>query len=150
MEGCLTAEYRIAEITQQFKQFENSILRAIYLKVYFREATLSSVESTILRSLTEEANCDNSTATICYSAAHGVSHLFVISIYKRLNYAILPNLKLDILFKISFPIVFIIKPLTWLFIPRILVVPTGEVKAGFHPFSLDLTGLNYQPPSEEL
>lgn len=35
-------------------------------------------------------------------------------------------------------------------IPRILVVPTGTVKTGFHPFSLDLAGLSYQPPSEEL
>jgi type III restriction enzyme len=35
-------------------------------------------------------------------------------------------------------------------IPRILVVPTGEVKTGFHPFSLNLAGLNYQTPSEEL
>ncbi len=35
-------------------------------------------------------------------------------------------------------------------IPRILVVPTGEVETGFSPFSLDLTGLNYQPPSDEL
>ena len=35
-------------------------------------------------------------------------------------------------------------------IPRILVVPTGEVKTGFHPFALDLAGLNYPPPSDEL
>ncbi len=35
-------------------------------------------------------------------------------------------------------------------IPSISVVPTGEVKTGFHPFSLDLAGLNYQPPSDEL
>ena len=35
-------------------------------------------------------------------------------------------------------------------IPRILVVPTGEVKTGFHPFTLDLAGLTYQPPSDEL
>ena len=35
-------------------------------------------------------------------------------------------------------------------IPRILVVPTGEVETGFSPFSLDLTGLSYQPPSDEL
>lgn len=35
-------------------------------------------------------------------------------------------------------------------IPRILVVPTGIVRTGFHPFSLDLAGLSYQPPSEEL
>lgn len=35
-------------------------------------------------------------------------------------------------------------------IPRILVVPTGEVRAGFHPFTLVLGTLNYQPPSDEL
>ncbi len=35
-------------------------------------------------------------------------------------------------------------------IPRITVVPTGEVKTGFHAFSLELEGLNYQPPSEEM
>lgn len=35
-------------------------------------------------------------------------------------------------------------------IPRILVVPTGIVRTGFHSFSLDLAGLSYQPPSEEL
>ncbi len=35
-------------------------------------------------------------------------------------------------------------------IPRILVVPTGEVRAGFHPFTLELKGMNFQPPSEEL
>jgi type III restriction enzyme len=37
-------------------------------------------------------------------------------------------------------------------IPRIVVVvvPTGEVKTGIHPFSLDLSGLNYPPPSEEM
>lgn len=35
-------------------------------------------------------------------------------------------------------------------IPRILVVPTGEVRAGFHEFTLDLTTLNYPPPSDEL
>lgn len=35
-------------------------------------------------------------------------------------------------------------------IPRILVVPTGEVRMGFHPFSLDVTGLNYRAVSEEL
>jgi type III restriction enzyme len=35
-------------------------------------------------------------------------------------------------------------------IPRILVVPTGEVETGFHPFALDLVGLNYPPPSDEL
>ncbi len=35
-------------------------------------------------------------------------------------------------------------------IPRILVVPKGEVRCGFKPFTLDLTSINYQPPSEEL
>jgi type III restriction enzyme len=35
-------------------------------------------------------------------------------------------------------------------IPRILVVPKGEVRSGFKPFTLELTSLNYQPPSEEL
>ncbi len=35
-------------------------------------------------------------------------------------------------------------------IPRITVVPTDEVKTGFHSFSLNLEGLNYQPPSEEM
>ncbi|MFO0805092.1 MAG: DEAD/DEAH box helicase family protein [Gemmataceae bacterium] len=35
-------------------------------------------------------------------------------------------------------------------IPRILVVPKGEVKSGFTPFKLDLKALRYQPPSEEL
>jgi len=35
-------------------------------------------------------------------------------------------------------------------IPRILVVPKGEVKAGFKPFTLELGALNLQPPSEEL
>ena len=35
-------------------------------------------------------------------------------------------------------------------IPRILVVPTGIVRTGFRSFSLDLAGLSYQPPSEEL
>jgi len=35
-------------------------------------------------------------------------------------------------------------------IPRILVVPTGVVKTGFHSFALDLEGLSYQAPSEEL
>ena len=35
-------------------------------------------------------------------------------------------------------------------IPRILVVPKGEVRSGFQPFSLDLTPLNLQAPSEEL
>ena len=35
-------------------------------------------------------------------------------------------------------------------IPRILVVPRGEVKAGFKQFSLDLRALSYAPVSEEL
>ena len=35
-------------------------------------------------------------------------------------------------------------------IPRILVVPKGEVKAGFKPFTLNLAALNYPAVSEEL
>ena len=35
-------------------------------------------------------------------------------------------------------------------IPRITVMPTGEVKAGFKPFQLDLAGIQYPAPSEEL
>ncbi|ACI97544.1 DEAD/DEAH box helicase [Rhodospirillum centenum] len=35
-------------------------------------------------------------------------------------------------------------------IPRILVVPKGEVRSGFKPFTLDLSKINYQAPSEEL
>lgn len=35
-------------------------------------------------------------------------------------------------------------------IPRILVVPIGNVESGFHAFNLDLSGLNFQPISEEL
>ena len=35
-------------------------------------------------------------------------------------------------------------------IPRILVVPTGDVQSGFHPFILKLDSLHYQPVSEEL
>jgi type III restriction enzyme len=35
-------------------------------------------------------------------------------------------------------------------IPRIAVVPTGEVTVGFHPFSLDLSGLHLQPADREL
>ena len=35
-------------------------------------------------------------------------------------------------------------------IPRILVVPKGEVKSGFKAFTLDLTALKYQAVSEEL
>jgi type III restriction enzyme len=35
-------------------------------------------------------------------------------------------------------------------IPRILVVPHGEVKSWFEPFTLELATLNYQPPSDDL
>jgi type III restriction enzyme len=35
-------------------------------------------------------------------------------------------------------------------IPRILVVPKGEVKTGFRSFTLELSGLNYQAPADEL
>ncbi|MEG9437557.1 DEAD/DEAH box helicase family protein [Edaphobacter sp. HDX4] len=35
-------------------------------------------------------------------------------------------------------------------IPRILVVPTGEVKSGFHPFTLNLDAMRYPAPSEDL
>lgn len=35
-------------------------------------------------------------------------------------------------------------------IPRILVVPKGEVKSGFKPFTLELNTLNYQAISEDL
>ncbi len=35
-------------------------------------------------------------------------------------------------------------------IPRILVLPKGEVRSGFHPFRLELGTLNYPTPSEEL
>lgn len=35
-------------------------------------------------------------------------------------------------------------------IPRILVVPKGEVASGFNIFKLDLSSFNYQPISEEL
>jgi type III restriction enzyme len=35
-------------------------------------------------------------------------------------------------------------------IPRILVVPKGEVRCGFKPFTLTLDTLNYPAPSEEL
>ena len=35
-------------------------------------------------------------------------------------------------------------------IPRILVLPKGEVNSGFHPFDLDLGGLNLQPPDQDL
>lgn len=35
-------------------------------------------------------------------------------------------------------------------IPRITVVPTGQVRSGFHPFALNLAGLTYQPVADEL
>jgi type III restriction enzyme len=35
-------------------------------------------------------------------------------------------------------------------IPRIVVVPKGEVKAAFRPFNLELSGMRYPAPSEEL
>lgn len=35
-------------------------------------------------------------------------------------------------------------------IPRILVVPKGEATSGFRPFTLDLSGMNYAPVSDEL
>lgn len=35
-------------------------------------------------------------------------------------------------------------------IPRILVVPKGEVESGFHTFDLNLSSLNYQPIDDEL
>ena len=35
-------------------------------------------------------------------------------------------------------------------IPRILVVPLGEVQSGFHPFTLELSNLNYPVPSTDL
>lgn len=35
-------------------------------------------------------------------------------------------------------------------IPRIIVMPKGEVKAGFKAFTLDLSGMRYPAPSEEL
>ncbi len=35
-------------------------------------------------------------------------------------------------------------------IPRITVMPKGEVKAGFRPFTLELSGMRYPAPSEEL
>jgi len=35
-------------------------------------------------------------------------------------------------------------------IPRILVVPKGDVQSGFHPFTLNLSALHYQPVSEDL
>lgn len=35
-------------------------------------------------------------------------------------------------------------------IPRITVMPKGEVKAGFKPFHLDLSGMGYPAPSDEV
>lgn len=35
-------------------------------------------------------------------------------------------------------------------IPRITVMPKGEVKVGFKPFTIDLSGMRYPAPSEEL
>jgi type III restriction enzyme len=35
-------------------------------------------------------------------------------------------------------------------IPRILVVPKGEVRSGYRPFTLQLSAMNYQPPSDDL
>jgi type III restriction enzyme len=35
-------------------------------------------------------------------------------------------------------------------IPRILVVPTGDVQSGYNPFTLELSTLNFAPVSEEL
>jgi type III restriction enzyme len=35
-------------------------------------------------------------------------------------------------------------------IPRIVVVPKSEVRSGFKPFKLNVSGLNYPAPSEEL
>ena len=35
-------------------------------------------------------------------------------------------------------------------IPRILVVPKGDVKSGFKPFTLELNTINYQAISEDL
>jgi type III restriction enzyme len=35
-------------------------------------------------------------------------------------------------------------------IPRILVVPKGEVKSGFRPFTLDLSRMRYEAPDETL
>lgn len=35
-------------------------------------------------------------------------------------------------------------------IPRIAVVPTGEVSTGFHPFTLDMSRLNLQPSESEI
>ncbi len=35
-------------------------------------------------------------------------------------------------------------------IPRILVVPQGEVRSGYKPFPLNLGGMHFQPPSDDL
>ena len=35
-------------------------------------------------------------------------------------------------------------------IPRISIIPRGEVKAGYHPFELDLSTMNFQPPDDVL
>ena len=35
-------------------------------------------------------------------------------------------------------------------IPRITVVPTGEIRSGFHPFTLELSGLHPQPVTNDL
>ena len=35
-------------------------------------------------------------------------------------------------------------------IPRILVIPQGEVRSGYHPFTLDLGALRYPPVDEDL
>lgn len=35
-------------------------------------------------------------------------------------------------------------------IPRILVVPKGEMSTGFHPFRLDTSGIHYQPVDRDL
>jgi type III restriction enzyme len=35
-------------------------------------------------------------------------------------------------------------------IPRIAVVPKGEISTGFHPFKLDVTGLHLQPSAREI
>lgn len=35
-------------------------------------------------------------------------------------------------------------------IPRIVVVPTGEVSSGFHPFHLDTSNVHYQPVDRDL
>lgn len=35
-------------------------------------------------------------------------------------------------------------------IPRILVVPKGEMTIGYHPFTLDTSAINYQPVSRDL